>query len=89
MITNLKINQKTNIIEISNEQLSNAIDAIVQKSKNVSFRCVMEMENLFFTAVEFEKQDDVKNKTFTYKDEKHEEITVEFYDYYDHQKKQI
>ena len=46
----------------------------------------MEMENLFFTAVEFEKQDDVKKQTFTYKDEKHEEKPVEFYDYYDHLK---
>ena len=62
MITNLKINQKTDIIEISDEQLSNVIDAIAQKSKNVSFRCVMEMENLFFTAIEFEKQDDVKTR---------------------------
>ena len=63
MITNLKINQKTDIIKISNEQLSNAIDPIVQKSKNVSFRCVMEMENIFFTAVELEKQDDIKNSS--------------------------
>ena len=31
MITNLKINQKTDIIEISVEQLSNAFDAIVQR----------------------------------------------------------
>ena len=28
MITNLKINQKTDIMEISDKQLSNAIDAI-------------------------------------------------------------
>ena len=75
MIANLKINQKTDIIEISVEQLSNAIDAIAQKSKNVSLMCVMEMENIFFTAVEFEKQDDVT--TFAYKDEKHEVMTTE------------
>ena len=87
MITNLRINQKTDIIEISDEQLSNAIDAIAQKSENVSFSCVMEIENLFFTAVEFEKQDDVKKQTLTYKDEKHEEKTVEFYDCHDHLKK--
>ena len=31
MITNLKINQKTDIMEISDKQLSNAIDAIAQK----------------------------------------------------------
>ena len=31
MITNLKINQKTDIIKISIEQLSNAFDAIAQK----------------------------------------------------------
>ena len=62
MITNLKINKKNDIIKISDEQYSNATDAIAQKSKNVSFRCVMKMENLFFTAVEFEKQDDVKNR---------------------------
>ena len=36
-----------------------------KKSKNVSFRCVIEMQNLFFTAVEFEKQDNVK-KTDVY-----------------------
>ena len=41
----------------------------------------MEMKNLFFPAVEFEKQGDVK------KQGKHEEKTVEFYDYYDHLKK--
>ena len=82
MITNLKINQNTDLIEISNEQLSNAIDAIAQKSKNVCFRCVIERKNIFFTAVEFEKQDDVKKPTFMYKDEKHEEKTVEFYGYY-------
>ena len=76
MIENLKINQKTDIIEISVEQLSNAIDAIAQKSKNVSLMCVMKMENIFFTAVEFEKQDDVKKQTFTYKDEKHEVMTT-------------
>ena len=45
------------------------------------------MENLLFTAVEFEKQDDVQKQTFIYKDEKHEEKTVEFYDYYDQLKK--
>ena len=67
MITNLKINQKTDIIKISDEQLSNAIDAIAQKSKHVSFKCVMDMENLFFTAVEFEKQDDVKNRQLSIK----------------------
>ena len=50
-------------------------------------RQLMEIENLFFTAVEFEKQGDVKKQTFTYKDEKHEQKTVEFYDYYDHLKK--
>ena len=87
MITNLRINQKADIIETSDEQLSNAIDAIAQKSENVSFSCVMEIENLFFTAVEFEKQGDVKKQTLTYKDEKHEEKTVEFYDYHDHLKK--
>ena len=37
MIKNLKINQKTDIIKISDEQLSNAIDTIAQKSKNVSY----------------------------------------------------
>ena len=31
MITNLKINKKTDVIEISDEQLSNTIDAIAQK----------------------------------------------------------
>ena len=31
MITNLKINKKTDVIEISDEQLSNAIDTIAQK----------------------------------------------------------
>ena len=87
MIKNLKINQKADTIEISDKELSNAIDGIAQKSKNVSFGCVMEMENLFFTAVEFEKQGDVKKQTFTYKDEKHKEKTIEFYDYYDHLKK--
>ena len=39
----------------------------------------MEMENLFLAAVEFEKKGDVKKQTFTYKDEKHEEKTVEFW----------
>ena len=48
----------------------------------------MEMENLFLTAVEFEKKGDVKKQTFTYKDEKHDEKIVKFYDYYDHLKKQ-
>ena len=67
MITNLKISQKNNIIEISDKQLSNAIDAIAQQSKNVSFRCVMEMENVFFTAAQFEKQDDVKNRSLRIK----------------------
>ena len=47
----------------------------------------MEMENIFFTAVEFEKQDYVKKQTFTYKDEKHEEKTIEFYDCYNNLKK--
>ena len=42
---------------------------------------------LFFTAVDFEKENDVKKQRFTYKDEKHKEKTVEFYDYYDHLKK--
>ena len=46
----------------------------------------MELENLFFTAVEFEKEDNVKKQTFMYKDEKNEQKTVEFYDYYDHLK---
>ena len=86
MIANLKINKKTYIIEISDEQLSNTIDEIAQKSKNLFFRCVMEMENLFFTAVDFEKQDDVKKYTFMYKDEKREQKTEEFCDYYDHLK---
>ena len=57
MIINLKINKKTDIIEISHKKLSNAIDAIAQKSKNVSFRCVMEMENLFL------QQSNLENKT--------------------------
>ena len=58
-----------------------------KSQKNVSFRCVMEMENIFFTAVKFEKQEDIKKQMFMYKDEKWEEKTVGFYDYYDHLKK--
>ena len=70
--------------------MSNCQMQLVQshkKSKNVSYRCVIEMQNLFFTAVEFEKQDNVKKQMFTYKDEKHEEKTVGVYDCYDHLKK--
>ena len=33
------------------------------------------------------KQDNVNKQTFTYKDEKHEENTVQFCDYYDHLKR--
>ena len=56
MITNLKINKRPDRIEISDEQLSNANNAITHKSKNVSFRCVVEMENLAFTEVEFDNK---------------------------------
>ena len=59
MITGLKVNQKCETIKISNELLPNTIDAIARKAENVSFRCIMETENLFFAAVKFEKKDDV------------------------------
>ena len=38
MITSLKVNQKSDTIKISDELLSNTIDAIAQKAKNVSFK---------------------------------------------------
>ena len=83
----LKVNQKSEKIKISNELLSNAIDAIARKAENASFRCFMEMENLFFTAVKFGKKDDVKKQKFTCNNKKVEEKTIEFYDYFDHLKK--
>ena len=84
LITGLKVNQKSKTTKISDELLSNAID-----TKNVSFRFVMEMENLFFAAVKFQKKDDVKKQKFIYNNEKGEVKTIEFYDYFDHLKTQF
>ena len=72
LITSLKVNQKSEKIEISDELLSNSLIAIAQKAKNVSFRCNMEMENVFFSSCEFEKKDDVKKQTFKYNNKKGE-----------------
>ena len=84
MITSLKVKQKSDAIKISDKLLSNAIDAIAQKAKNVSFWCYMEMENVFLSSHESEKKDYVKKQGSKYNNEKREGKTVEFYDYYDH-----
>ena len=54
MITSLKVKQKSDAIKISDKLLSNAIDAIAQKAKNVSFGCYMEM--YFFHRMNLKKR---------------------------------
>ena len=86
MIISLKINRKSNTIKISDECLSNAIDAIAQKAKNVFLGVTWKWKKRFFHCVNFEKEDDVKKQSFEYNNEKGGK-TVAFYDYYDHLKK--
>ena len=59
MLTGLKINQKSKIIELnetSNGSLLHKINALAESYKDISFKYKVEMENLFSTEQYFEKK---------------------------------
>ena len=59
LLTGLKINQKSKIIELnetSNGSLLHKINTLTESYKDISFKYKVEMENLFSTEQYFEKK---------------------------------
>ena len=59
LLTGLKINQKSKIIELnktSNGSLLHKINTLAESYKDISFKYKVEMENLFSTEQYFEKK---------------------------------
>ena len=73
LLTGLKINQKSKIIELnetSNGSLLNKINTFAESYKDISFKCKVEMENLFSTEQYFEKKARIEKRTFVYNGKK-------------------
>lgn len=73
LLTGLKINQKSKIIELnetSNGSLLNKINTLAESYKDISFKYKVEMENLFSTEQYFEKKASIEKRTFVYKGKK-------------------
>ena len=81
MLTGLKINQKSKIIELnetSNGSLLHKINTLAESYKDISFKYKVEMENLFSTEQYFEKKASIEKRTFVYNGKKENKKTIEF-----------